>query len=184
VSARSEQAARTRQSVLDAARRLFFAHGYAATSLQDIADELGVAKANVYYYFRTKDSLMAELLAERIRDLATVLADASAIEERDTRAQHLIDGFVEQVVIAHRSLAPVDFADPVIRSLPDVSARIEELTVRAATLLFGPAPTPRQRASLALVLDLKPALRELTDLPDADIRAALSDLCRALFAAS
>lgn len=184
VSTRSEQAARTRQSVLDAARRLFFARGYAATSLQDIADDLGITKANVYYYFRTKDSLMTELLTERIRDLETLVDEVSALTDEDARADRLIEGFVEQVVIAHRSLAPVDFADPVIRALPEVPARLDRLTGRAATLLFGAEPTPRQRASLAMALDLKPALRELTTLPDTEVKAALSAVCRALLTAS
>jgi AcrR family transcriptional regulator len=183
VTTRSEQAARTRQAVLDTARRLFFTRGYAETSLQDIADELGVVKANVYYYFRTKDSLIAELLAERVRELEALLDEVEGLTDPDGRAMRLIDGFVEQVVIAHRSLAPINFADPVIRSLPAVSDRLDALTARAIRVLFGQHPTAQQRAGFALVLDLRPALRELTGLPDAEVRAALVALCRGLLAA-
>lgn len=184
MSKRSERAARTRQAILNTARRLFFTQGYAATSLQDIADGLGVTKANVYYYFRTKDSLMAELLTERIVELEALIGQAGEVEDAGTRASLLIDGYVAQVLIAHRSIAPVDFADPVIRTLPEIADRLDSLTSRAATLLFGENPTPRQRANLALVLDLKPALRELTHLPDAEVKAALAELCRSLLAVS
>lgn len=184
VNRRSEQAVRTRQAVLNTARRLFFARGYTATSLQDIADDLGITKANVYYYFRTKDSLMAELLTERIRELETLVDEVSTTTDAAARSDRLIEGFVEQVVIAHRSLAPVDFTDPVVRGLPEVSARLDQLTGRAAALLFGAQPTLRQRASLAMALDLKPALRELTTLPDADMKDALRTLCRALVTAA
>ena len=184
MNSRAEQARRTRQTVLDTARRLFSVHGYAATSLQDIADAMGVGKANVYYYFRTKESLMTELLAERIRELEALVGEAEQLADPAERAERLIEGFVEQVLIAHRSLAPVNFADPVIRALPEVGQKLDALTRRAATALFGPRPTPGQHAHLAMVLDLKPALRELTALPDEEVRATLAGICRALLAAA
>jgi AcrR family transcriptional regulator len=46
-SSRAEQAERTRAAVLDTARRLFAERGFDATSLQLIADTMGVQKANV-----------------------------------------------------------------------------------------------------------------------------------------
>ncbi|MGB4778327.1 TetR/AcrR family transcriptional regulator [Microbacterium sp.] len=179
---RSEQAARTRQRVLDTARGLFFTRGYAATSLQDIADEMGVVKANVYYYFRTKESIVGELLTERIRELEALLDDVARVDDAQERAERLIVGYIEQVVIAHRSLAPIDFRDPAVTSLPDIAGRLDVLTDRAAAVLFGDRPTPQQSARLALVLDLKPALRELSALSDDDVRAALESLCRTLLA--
>lgn len=184
MTARSEQARRTRQAVLDTAQRLFASRGYAATSLQDIADEMGVVKANVYYYFHTKGSLLTELLSERISDLEALVDEVAATADRRQRAARLVAGFVDQVVIAHRSLAPVGFADPAIRQLPDVADRLAKLTGRAAAALFGPAPTARQRANLALALDLKPALRELTALPDDEVREALAAICWALLEAA
>ncbi|MFT4211758.1 MAG: helix-turn-helix domain-containing protein [Microbacterium sp.] len=184
MSTRSEQATRTRQTILETARRLFFSRGYSATSLQDIADEMGVVKANVYYYFRTKDSIITELLAERIAELDVLIGEVEGIADREEREHRLIQGYVEQVVIAHRSLAPVNFTDPAIRDLPEVTERLDALTARAAIALFGAAPTPRQRASLAIALDLKPALRELTALSDSEVRAGLTAVCRALLAAA
>jgi AcrR family transcriptional regulator len=184
MSTRSDQATRTRQAILETARRLFFARGYAATSLQDIADEMGVVKANVYYYFRTKDSLITELLSERISELEVLIGEVEGIVDRQERENRLILGYVEQVVIAHRSLAPVNFSDPTIRNLPEVAERLDTLTDRAAAALFGGSPTPRQRAALAIALDLKPALRELTSLRDDAVREALAAICRALLKAA
>ncbi|WP_156763496.1 TetR/AcrR family transcriptional regulator, partial [Mycobacterium scrofulaceum] len=48
--------ARTR--VLDAALDLFATHGVSGTSLQMIADAVGVTKAAVYHQFRTKEQIV------------------------------------------------------------------------------------------------------------------------------
>jgi AcrR family transcriptional regulator len=48
--------------VLDAALELFSVHGFEGTSLQDIADRLGVTKAAVYYHFHTKDEILLALV--------------------------------------------------------------------------------------------------------------------------
>ena len=58
---RRERAERTRRRILDAAYDLFCAHGYEATSMQQIADTAGVAVQTVYLRFGTKDQLLSEL---------------------------------------------------------------------------------------------------------------------------
>lgn len=58
---RRERAERTRRRILDAAYDLFCAHGYEATTMQQIADAAGVAVQTVYLRFRTKDHLLSEL---------------------------------------------------------------------------------------------------------------------------
>lgn len=60
---RRERAAATRRSMLEAARDLFTAHGYAGTTVQAIADEAGVAVQTVYYTFGTKGALLREMFA-------------------------------------------------------------------------------------------------------------------------
>jgi AcrR family transcriptional regulator len=48
--------------LLDVAARIFARRGYDATSLQDIANELGILKGSLYYYINTKGDLLAHLL--------------------------------------------------------------------------------------------------------------------------
>jgi len=43
--------------ILDAAAKAFARRGYAATSIDDVADELGCTKGRIYHYFRTKGEL-------------------------------------------------------------------------------------------------------------------------------
>ena len=51
-----------RHAILSAADDLFCARGYAAVSVRDVAEEAGVNKALVFYYFESKERLFAEVL--------------------------------------------------------------------------------------------------------------------------
>src|SRR4051812_30912771 len=64
---RRAQAEATRNDILDAAQRLFEELGYAATTMQAIAAEAGVALKTVYVAFETKSGLLRALWNHRLR---------------------------------------------------------------------------------------------------------------------
>ncbi|WP_186438314.1 TetR/AcrR family transcriptional regulator [Cohnella terricola] len=53
-----------KKQVLDAAIRCFARKGFNATSIQEIADELGMAKGSIYFYFKSKDDLLISVLED------------------------------------------------------------------------------------------------------------------------
>jgi AcrR family transcriptional regulator len=56
---------RKRQAeVIAAAAKVFHAKGYDGTTIQDIADELGILKGSVYYYITSKEDVLYEVLQE------------------------------------------------------------------------------------------------------------------------
>ncbi|GAA4521333.1 MULTISPECIES: TetR/AcrR family transcriptional regulator [Nonomuraea] len=59
---RAERSRRTRAKVIEAARELFVAQGYGATSLQEVADRAGVAVQTVYFVFRNKRTLFKDVV--------------------------------------------------------------------------------------------------------------------------
>ena len=59
-----EEAKATRQDVLQSALRVFSEKGYAAATLQDIADRAGVTRGAIYWHFENKAELYNSLLAE------------------------------------------------------------------------------------------------------------------------
>ncbi len=62
-------AAKTRQLLLEAARRRFARDGYAATTVRDIADDVGVNAALISRYFGSKGDLFAACLEGAVQDL-------------------------------------------------------------------------------------------------------------------
>ena len=59
---REEQARRSRRDMLDAGRRLFLEHGYAATTIGMVASEAGVAIQTVYKAFANKSGLVKAIV--------------------------------------------------------------------------------------------------------------------------
>jgi AcrR family transcriptional regulator len=59
---RREQALATRRAILEAARELFVAGGYAATTIEALAARAGVSPETVYATFKNKRSLLSELI--------------------------------------------------------------------------------------------------------------------------
>ncbi|MGZ8868331.1 MAG: TetR/AcrR family transcriptional regulator [Thermoanaerobaculia bacterium] len=53
---------RSRRHILDAALKLFSHRGYGATSVNDIAEEAGLSKGNLYHHFPDKETIFRELL--------------------------------------------------------------------------------------------------------------------------
>ncbi|WP_437678948.1 TetR family transcriptional regulator [Sorangium sp. So ce131] len=60
-----EEAAATREQILDAALLVFGRKGYSAATLQDVAAEAGLTRGAVYWHFKGKVELYTALLAER-----------------------------------------------------------------------------------------------------------------------
>jgi AcrR family transcriptional regulator len=52
------------EEVVDAAAELFSVQGYAATSIQEIADAVGLLKGSLYHYINTKEDLLYAVIQE------------------------------------------------------------------------------------------------------------------------
>lgn len=66
----------TEQLILDAARQQFVQNGFAATRMQEIADQAGINKALLHYYFRSKDKLYQEILSQTLNTIIPQFAQA------------------------------------------------------------------------------------------------------------
>jgi len=55
----------TREKILSAANRLFYAEGIGRVSVDAVAEKAGVTKRTLYYHFRSKDDLVAAYLESR-----------------------------------------------------------------------------------------------------------------------
>jgi AcrR family transcriptional regulator len=75
---RAARRAENRADILDAAERVFAAHGIQAGSIRKIGAESGFSAAAIYTFFDNKEQLLAETLARRGDELVTAIATAAA----------------------------------------------------------------------------------------------------------
>jgi AcrR family transcriptional regulator len=76
----------TEQKIFEAAKQVFLEQGTAKARMQEIADEAGINKAMVHYYFRSKDRLSEAVFQEAagrfLPRIFGVLAGAQSLEEK------------------------------------------------------------------------------------------------------
>jgi AcrR family transcriptional regulator len=82
-----------RLDILDHAADLFAQHGYRATSLTDLAESIGIAKATLFHHFPTKERILFELYA-RAMDLA--LQRISAVDDPDRDPAEVVHAMVRE----------------------------------------------------------------------------------------
>jgi AcrR family transcriptional regulator len=73
-----------RNEILDAAEKLFTEKGYVKTTINDILQEVGIAKGTFYYYFKSKEEVM-DAVAVRYIDMGTE-AVKKVVEEKNLTA--------------------------------------------------------------------------------------------------
>jgi TetR/AcrR family transcriptional regulator len=70
-----------RQSILRAAREVFFENGFHRATVDDVAERAEVSKGTVYLYFESKETILAHLLLEGLYELGGELERAYAADE-------------------------------------------------------------------------------------------------------
>jgi AcrR family transcriptional regulator len=127
-------AAQTR--VLDAAFNLIAQHGVSGTSLQMIADAIGVTKAAVYRQFKSKDDIVIALTERELGGLEAALEAAEA-EKSATRARELLLGNVIDIAVARRRMMNVLQFDPVIVRFLAEHEPFQQFVSRLYAVLLG-----------------------------------------------
>ncbi len=63
----------TEEQIFEAAERVFQRDGYAGARMQDIADEAGINKSMLHYYYRSKEKLFQKVFQEGMRQFFPVI---------------------------------------------------------------------------------------------------------------
>ena len=165
-------AAQTR--VVDAAVTLFARHGVGGTSLQMIADEIGVTKAAVYHQYKTKDEIV---LAAATTELARLRALIDASVTRD----ELLAGIVELAIEGRRTVGMM-LSDPVIVAFFAQDKQFHRVMHDMRVLLMGDDAGPQARVRTAMLMAaISGAVMHpfVVDLDDHTLRTELLRLARA-----
>jgi AcrR family transcriptional regulator len=107
----TRSAAQTR--ILDAALRLIAEHAVGGTSLQMIADAVGVTKAAVYHQFKTKEQIVIALTERELGGLEEALEAAEAYDHPTQAREVLLDRVID-LAVERRGVASTLQFDPVI----------------------------------------------------------------------
>lgn len=134
---RAEQAAQTRQAVLAAARELFVARGYAATTIGDIAKAAGVAVDTVYATVGRKPAVLREVVELALSGTQTPVPALSRDYVQRTRAATTaaakFAAYAEGMVELQPRLAPIFLAlRDAAATDPECAAVWTEISTRRA----------------------------------------------------
>ena len=84
------------QEIIDAAAEIFHRQGYSDTSVQNVANAVGILKGSLYYYIDSKDDLLYRVLLE-VHDAAhTILEEVAAMDELSSLEK--LDAYVRRHV--------------------------------------------------------------------------------------
>jgi AcrR family transcriptional regulator len=146
----SQRSGAARERLLAVALDLFARYGVSGTSLQMIADELGVTKAAVYYQFQTKEEIVRAVIAPALDDLTKVTEAAEAQRRRADRLETILSGLVD-LIVNNRRLAAIMQADPAIGHLTTSHPAMQALYDRITRLLAGPESDAETLISTVMV---------------------------------
>jgi AcrR family transcriptional regulator len=139
----------THARILDVASRQFRERGYSATSLKEIAAEVGVTKAALYYHFDSKTAILRALVEPMFAAIEEVLTQGV-----DCSTARMRRAFVADLVAAFDTVGPVVTSiaiDP--RAAADIRKAVPTTLIdRIFELLVDglARETPADRASAAI----------------------------------
>lgn len=169
----------TRERIQQVARELFVTKGVQSTSLQDIAAQLGITKAALYYHFASRDDLVRSIIIPMIDDGHAYLARVEAEHNLDPRA--LLEGYFD-VHLKHRDILLMAVRE--ITTLADLGLLdvVTDWRDRMSRLLVGPgAPLERQCQAVVALGGLADCAWSFDHVPTARLRVAAVDAaCKAL----
>ena len=171
-----------RERVVQAALDLFAVHGISGTSLQMIAESLGVTKASIYFQFRTKEEIVTAVLAPALESLGDLVDRAEGLPGEEARRDAAVTGLVD-LVVRHRRLVALLRGDPAIAIMMKAHEDHVGVVDRLGNLLLGTHPTPQTQVTMTMLgggLMMSGADPELVGLPDDVLRAELLRCARAL----
>lgn len=162
---REQQARRTRERILQAARETFREQGYGATTLTDIARAAGVAEPTVRAVFKTKPNLVEHLLRLAVRgsDDEVQLQQRQAFQQvlASTDADTLLDRLaVFAETVHHRSWDVLEIVhgaastDPAIAELHEQRMRSRHANQRTIAKRLHELGALPEHTSIDIAADL------------------------------
>lgn len=166
----------TRQRIQDVARELFTQKGVQRTSLQDIADRLGITKPALYYHFRSREDLVRSILQPLIDEGEAFIAGQER-RRGPARAtpRELLEGYFD---FHYRHRADLFLIVAELTTLADLGL-IDTMLAwrdRLGKLVFGRRPSLQQSTRAVIAFGgLQDCCLQFPDAPHEQLRRATVD---------
>src|SRR5499426_3572360 len=122
--------------IIEAALVLFAEHGISGTSLQMIADAIGVTKAAVYHQYHTKEKIVLAV-AEVVLTHLEVAVTAAEAERSRSRAREVLIAEMVDLAVETRGMAGVLQQDPVMLRFLEEHGPFRRVMQRVNRVLMG-----------------------------------------------
>jgi AcrR family transcriptional regulator len=114
-----------RAEILDVARDLFARHGYAATSMRDIAEADGIKASSLYSHFRSKAEILLLVVTPVTDEVARVQDAALATSGSGLQRLRAMAAGVLRVCVAHdRAMSILHYSWPQIRTSDELAVLV------------------------------------------------------------
>ncbi|NUP07559.1 MAG: TetR family transcriptional regulator [Polyangiaceae bacterium] len=172
----------TRAQILRVALGEFAKRGYHATSIREIAAQVGITKPAVLYHFPGKAEILAALSEPMLGALDAAVAAAELADGEEAARWAILEGTLE-VWLAHRYLLRMNLHDLALATDTVVFQRFRDAMMRANQIVAGRRPSlaDRVRAAQALAMLSDPVVL-LADAPTDALRTHILVGVRVLFA--
>ena len=163
----------TRQRIQEVARDLFLQQGVQRTSLQDIADKLGITKPALYYHFASREDLVRSILVPLIDEGERFVDDQEG--RGDTRARELLEGYFD-FHYRHREDLVLVLAELTMLADLGLVDKVLAWRDRLGKLVFGSQPTLAQSTRAVVAFGgLQDCCLQFPDTPYEALRATSVD---------
>ena len=176
----TRSAAQTR--ILDAALQLIAEHAVGGTSLQMIADAVGVTKAAVYHQFKTKEQIVIALTERELGGLEEALEAAEALDHRTEARKVLLDRVIDLAVERRGAASTLQFDPVIVRLLAEYEPFQQFIQRLYGVLVDDTAEDARVSAAMLSGAIAVGVLHPLVaDIDDDTLRAQLLRITHRLF---
>jgi AcrR family transcriptional regulator len=141
-------AAQTR--IISAAMELFARNGVGGTSLQMIADSIGVTKAAVYHQYNTKDEIVLAAAEAELASVDSIVRVAEAEPTRLRARRSLVKGMID-LAVAHRRTVGTILNDPIVTHSFSEHDSFRQVMDRMSHVLMGDDIGHQARVSTAML---------------------------------
>jgi AcrR family transcriptional regulator len=139
----------------------FRVSGFVGTSIADLAGELGVSKAAIYYHYRSKDVLLHRLIDPVLDAIDACIQDHTTPAASARTARPLLSAYLA-VLLAHREVVPLIATDVAVLNHPRIGPRLraQNQQLRALLTTADTSVAARLRAEAALGGIWRPLIAE------------------------